>query len=186
MVTWHVVAAIEKNSSQSAVRVYVSIWAPEFGGRISFPHPEKNESFFLLKWGVQILYIFNEKQTPRSDSANLEPSEPIFCPQILEPRSRWALYSQARGSCHSRWTAFSSNARAREGRSDIVIEPWCTIVIRIYEQRPNIITGFENEYSKRRVFAPCEDFLAMVADVEARTLSFFLSCTVQLVSRYCM
>ena len=58
----------------------------QFGGRISFPHPEKNESFFLLKWGVQILYIFNEKQTPRFDSANLEPSEPIFCPQILEPR----------------------------------------------------------------------------------------------------
>ena len=33
-----------------------------------------------------ILYIFNQNQTPRSDSANLEPSEPIFYPQILEPR----------------------------------------------------------------------------------------------------
>ena len=43
-------------------------------------------SFFLLKWGVQIQYIFNQKQTPRSDSANLETSEPIFCPRILEPR----------------------------------------------------------------------------------------------------
>ena len=27
-----------------------------------------------------------KNQTPRSDSANLEPSEPIFYPQILEPR----------------------------------------------------------------------------------------------------
>ena len=27
--------------------------------------------------------FFNENQTPRSDSVNLEPSEPIFCPQIL-------------------------------------------------------------------------------------------------------
>ena len=43
-------------------------------------------SFFLLKWGVQILCLFGQNQTPRSDSANLEPSEPIFCPQILEPR----------------------------------------------------------------------------------------------------
>ena len=39
-------------------------------------------SFFLLKWGVQILCIFN--QTPRSDSANLEPSETLmFCPQVV-------------------------------------------------------------------------------------------------------
>ena len=43
-------------------------------------------SFFLLKWGVQIRYLFNQNQTPHSDSANLEPSEPILCPQILEPR----------------------------------------------------------------------------------------------------
>ena len=40
-------------------------------------------SFFLLTWGVQILCLFSQNQTPRSDSANLEPSEPIFCPQIL-------------------------------------------------------------------------------------------------------
>ena len=33
-----------------------------------------------------MLYIFNQNRTPRSDSANLEPSDPIFCPQILEPR----------------------------------------------------------------------------------------------------
>ena len=45
-------------------------------------------SFFLLTWGVQILCLFNQHQTPRSDSANLEPSEPIFYPQILEPRWR--------------------------------------------------------------------------------------------------
>ena len=31
-------------------------------------------------------HLFHENQTPRSDSANLEPSEPIFCPEILEPR----------------------------------------------------------------------------------------------------
>ena len=35
---------------------------------------------------MQILCLFNQNQTPRSDSANLEPSEPIFYPQILEPR----------------------------------------------------------------------------------------------------
>ena len=31
-------------------------------------------------------FRFGQKQTPRSDSANLEISEPIFNPQILEPR----------------------------------------------------------------------------------------------------
>ena len=36
-------------------------------------------SFFLLQRGVQILCLFNPKQTPRSDSANPEPSEPISC-----------------------------------------------------------------------------------------------------------
>ena len=44
------------------------------------------KSFFLLKRGVQILYLFNQNQTPRSDSANLDPSEPMFRPRILEPR----------------------------------------------------------------------------------------------------
>ena len=37
-------------------------------------------SCFLLKWGAQIPYLFYENQTPRSDSANFEPSEPIFNP----------------------------------------------------------------------------------------------------------
>ena len=37
-------------------------------------------SFFLSKRGVQILCLFNQNQTPRSDSANLEPSKHIFCP----------------------------------------------------------------------------------------------------------
>ena len=35
---------------------------------------------------MQILCLFNRNQTPRSDSVNLEPSEPIFCPQIMGPR----------------------------------------------------------------------------------------------------
>ena len=43
-------------------------------------------SNLFLERGVQLPYIFHEKQTPCSDSANLEPSEPVFCPQILEPR----------------------------------------------------------------------------------------------------
>ena len=39
-------------------------------------------SFFLLKWGAQILCLFNQNQTPRSDSAHLEPSEAVLGPQI--------------------------------------------------------------------------------------------------------
>ena len=35
-------------------------------------------SFFLSQRGVRIQCLFSQKQTPRSDSANLEPSEPIF------------------------------------------------------------------------------------------------------------
>ena len=31
-------------------------------------------------------YLFHENQTPRSDSTNSVPLEPIFCPQILAPR----------------------------------------------------------------------------------------------------
>ena len=47
-------------------------------------------SYFLLERGVQTLYLFHEDQTPRPDSANLEPSEPIFRPphsgaQVLTP-----------------------------------------------------------------------------------------------------
>ena len=48
-------------------------------------------SFFLLKWGVRMLCLFNRNQTPRSDSVNLEPSEPIFCPQVPEQCSHLDL-----------------------------------------------------------------------------------------------
>ena len=38
-------------------------------------------SYFLLKWGVQIPYLFlAENQTPRSDSANFVPLEPNVLP----------------------------------------------------------------------------------------------------------
>ena len=38
---------------------------------------KRMRSFFLLKWGVQILLcLFCQNHTPRSDSANLEPPEP--------------------------------------------------------------------------------------------------------------
>ena len=60
--------------------------APDLGAESVFRPRKRMSSYFLLKWGVQMLYIFNQNQTPRSDSANLEPSEIIFCPQILEPR----------------------------------------------------------------------------------------------------
>ena len=50
-------------------------------------------SSFLLKWGVQTPYLFHENSTPRSDSANLEPSELIFYPQILEPRCNRESFS---------------------------------------------------------------------------------------------
>ena len=56
------------------------------GVESGFRPRKRMSSFFLLKRGVQILCLFSQNQTPRSDSANLEPSEPIFCPQILEPR----------------------------------------------------------------------------------------------------
>ena len=55
-------------------------------------------SYFLLKWGVQIPYLFHVNQTPRSDSANFVPLEPIFCPRILEPRVA-PLLSPARCRC---------------------------------------------------------------------------------------
>ena len=63
---------------------------PNLGSRIwgqnRFSAPGKSmSSYFLLQWGVQILCLLSQNQTPRSDSANLEPSEPIFYPQILEP-----------------------------------------------------------------------------------------------------
>ena len=67
----------------------VSIWAPEFGGRNDFPPPEKNELVLFITTGCTdtVLVPFQPKQTPRgrSDSANLEPSDPIFCTQLLGP-----------------------------------------------------------------------------------------------------
>ena len=43
-------------------------WAPESGGRKWVFRPRKTmSSFFLLKWGVQMLCLFNQTQTPRSD-----------------------------------------------------------------------------------------------------------------------
>ena len=62
-------------------------------GQISCSTPRKRMSlYFVLEWGVQIHYNFHENQTPRSDSANLEPSEPIFCPQKF-----WFARAQHRG-----------------------------------------------------------------------------------------
>ena len=60
-------------------------------------------SFFLMEWGVQILYIFNQNQTPRSGSANLEPLEPIFCPQILVPSATraWRRRTAAKAERHA-------------------------------------------------------------------------------------
>ena len=72
----------------------VDAWAPGFVGRNGFPPPEKNELVLsiLKKWVCRYcdprLCPFSQNQTPRSNSANLEPSEPIFCPQTVVPRSR--------------------------------------------------------------------------------------------------
>ena len=52
------------------------------GAESDFRPRKRMSLLFLLKWGVQILCLFNQNRTPRSDSANLEPSEP----QIMEPR----------------------------------------------------------------------------------------------------
>ena len=57
-----------------------------WGGETIFCPRKSSSSFFLLKWGVQIMCLFSQNQTPRSDSVNFVSSEPIFCPQILEPR----------------------------------------------------------------------------------------------------
>ena len=65
----------------------------DLGSRIGFPPRKRMSSYFLLKWGVQIPYIFHENQTPRSDLANLVHSKPNFCPQILEPRCRQERHS---------------------------------------------------------------------------------------------
>ena len=65
----------------------VMSWAPEFVGRIALTRKIVNP--FLLKLGVQIRYIFNENQTPRSESFSdpFETFDTHFLPQILEPRS---------------------------------------------------------------------------------------------------
>ena len=83
---------------------------------------ERMSSFFLLQWGVQILCIFNQDQTPRSDSANLEPCEPIFCPrnsgaqdQML-PDGSWARADEC---CFANLTANFSN-RINPGTMDRV------------------------------------------------------------------
>ena len=55
-------------------------------------------SFFLLPRGVQILYPFNQKQAPRFDSTNLEPPEPIFYPQLLEPRHTQRALAERKGT----------------------------------------------------------------------------------------
>ena len=73
-------------------------WAPEFGGRIVLRPRKRVSSYFLLKWGVQIPYLFHENQTPRSDSANFVPLEPIFCPQILEPSTEPSHWNITRGT----------------------------------------------------------------------------------------
>ena len=59
-----------------------------WGAESVFRPQKRMSSHFLLKRGVQMPYLFHENQTPRSDAANLEPSEPVFCPQILEPREQ--------------------------------------------------------------------------------------------------
>ena len=59
-----------------------------WGQKNRFPPPEKNELVLsILKNGVCRYCTFSTKtKQPRSDSANLEPPEPIFCPHIREPR----------------------------------------------------------------------------------------------------
>ena len=66
-------------------------WAPEFGGRIVCRPRKKNELALSIEMGctcstASVPYLFHENQTPRSNSINFIPSEPSFCPQILEPR----------------------------------------------------------------------------------------------------
>ena len=77
-----------------------SLWAPNLGGRIVFTPPENNELVLSIETGcTSIPCLFNQHQTPRSDSANLEPSEPLFCPQILEPRPPWQRNSRRPWCC---------------------------------------------------------------------------------------
>ena len=94
-------------------------------------------SFFLLKRGVQIPYLFNQTQTPRSDSANLEPSEPILCPQILElryapKRSQSTISYPPRTPQRPTVGPLSKLVHVSFGRSlnrstiDLHMQPWCT------------------------------------------------------------
>ena len=53
-------------------------WAPEFGGRIGFPPPEENELILSINMGCADTVPFRPISNPR----------PIFCPQILEPRTK--------------------------------------------------------------------------------------------------
>ena len=76
----------------------VQIWAPEFGGRNGFPPPEKNELVLSIEMGCAYCACSTKNQTPRFDSANLEISDPIFYPQILEPRCRCFLRSKCPSS----------------------------------------------------------------------------------------
>ena len=46
-----------------ALRMSVQGWAPKSGGRIVSRSLEKNE-LVLLKWDVQIPYLFHENHTP--------------------------------------------------------------------------------------------------------------------------
>ena len=65
---------------------------------IRTPHLKKNRknelplSCFRLKWGFVHRHraVSTRNQTPRSDSANFVPLEPILCPQILEPSAQRA------------------------------------------------------------------------------------------------
>ena len=61
-------------------------------------------SYFLLKWGVQIPYIFHENQTPRS-LVQFRTFRTLSCPQILEPRS----YCRGDASCVAFHVVFAPN-----------------------------------------------------------------------------
>ena len=74
---------VARTQLQRLQQIGVPAWANQNSGVETVFRPRKRmSSFFLLKWGVQIPCLFSQNQTPRSDTANLEPSEPIFCPQI--------------------------------------------------------------------------------------------------------
>ena len=47
---------------------WACFWAPEFGGGIGCPPPEKNELVLSIETGCTDADLFHENQTPRSDS----------------------------------------------------------------------------------------------------------------------